>query len=280
MEYPFGILRRIDSSEALISYLYGLQISRIARTGVYEREELGAVEGALSQFLFKEKLRSILQVNGAAFMDQEYVNAYSRFLDDTQDPISGYWGPWIMSEGELFRTADLSQTFHTVSYRKGAVNHWPQIIETTLAIKSLPYPFGWKHNGQYNNHNDYDVVKILRFGWPSMTPSERDRARANIQAMLKWALDDSVTPDGQFRDDPSFYDSVAEAYYYGVSFLGEVGYWNKDQRFWDDGTVDYVGAKDLCRKIESHLARLQTNSPAAQEALLKLNANCHGADRE
>jgi hypothetical protein len=277
LQYPFNMLRRIDRSQVLIPYLYRLQLSQIAKTGVYEREEMNAVEGALSQFLFKEKLRTLLQANGAAFIDQAYVDAYRRFLDDTQDPILGYWGPWIMSGGEIIRAADLSQTYHTVTYREGAVNHWPQIIKTTLAIKDLQYPFGWRHHGQYNNHNNYDVVRILRLGWPYMTSAEIDQARTEIRAMLKWALSASITPDGQFRDDPSFYDSVGEVYYYGVSFLVEAGYWNKDGRFWDDDPTHYAGAEDLCRKIRSHLVKLQTNSITARHALTRLDQSCLAA---
>ena len=88
----------------------------------------------------------------------------------------------------------------------------------TLAIKDLPYPFGWRRNGQYSNHNNYDVVRILRLGWPHMTPAEIDQARTEIREMLKWALSESMSSDGQFRDDLGFSDSDGEAYYYGVSF--------------------------------------------------------------
>lgn len=218
-----------------------------------------------------------MRANGAAFLDQAYVDAYWHFLDNTQDPVSGYWGPWIKSEGEIIRTADLSQTFHAISYRKGSVDHWPEIIETTLSIKDLPYPFGWKHNGQYNNHNNYDVVKILRFGWSHMTTTQIDQARAEIRSMLMWAVEKSVTLDGEFRNDPSFDNSIGETYYYGVSFLDEVGYWDKDQRFWDSGTTNYAGAQDLCRKILRHLTKLQTNSIPAQEALLRMNKSCRVA---
>ena len=173
LKYPFEILRKIESSEILIPYLYSLQLSQIAKTGIYNREIMNALEGALSQLLFKEKLRTLLQAltNGASFIDQAYVDPHRRFLDDTQDPILGNWGPWIMSGNKIIRTADLSQTYHTIAYRKGAVNYWPQIIETTLAIRDLPYPFGWRHSGQYRNHHDYDVVRILRLGWPHMTPA-------------------------------------------------------------------------------------------------------------
>ena len=273
LPYPFEILRRIDSSEVLISYLYTLQLSRIAKTGVYRREEMNASEGALSQLLLKGKLRALLQANGASFIDDEYVDAYRRFLDDTQDPILGYWGPWIMSEDKIIRTSDLSQTYHIVAYRKGAVEHWPQIIETTLAIKDLPYPFGWRHNGQYSNHHNYDVVRIFRLGWSHMTPAQMGRARTEIRAMLNWALSDSIHPDGRFRDDFGFADS-GEAYYYGVSFLAEIGYWNKERRFWDDNLTNEADAEDLCRKIRSHLLRLPANSIPARRALARLNQSC------
>jgi hypothetical protein len=274
LQYPFEILQKINSSQVLIPYLYRLQVSQIAKTGIYEREELNALEGALSQLLFKENLRTLLQANGALFIDQQYVDAYRRFLDDTQDPILGYWGPCIMAGREIIRAADLSQTYHIIAYRKGAVNHWRQIIETTLAIKDVAYPFGWRHNGQYSNHNNYDVVRILRLGWPYMTPEEIGQARTEIRAMLRWALRDSIGPDGEFRDDPGVSDSVDEAYYYGVSFLVEADYWNTERRFWDDDATRYVGADDLCRKIRGHLVKLQTDSITAQHALARLNESC------
>jgi len=274
LQYPFGILRKIESSQLLIPYLYSLQLSQIAKTGIYKREEMNALEGALSQLLFNEKLRTLLQANGASFIDQAYVDAYRRFLDDTQEPILGYWGPWIMSGDKIIRTADLSQTYHTIAYRNGAVNYWPQIIETTLAIKDVSYPFGWRHSGQYRNHHNYDVVRILRLGWPHMAPAEIARARTEIRAMLNWALNESISPDGQFRDDLGFSDSVGEAYYYGVSFLVEVGYWKEDQQFWNDDPTRYAGADDLCHKIRNRLVKLRTSSITAQHALTKLNQGC------
>jgi hypothetical protein len=279
LQYSLEVLRRIDSSQVLIPHLYTLQLSQIAETGAYQREELNALEGALSQLLFKEKLRTLLQANGASFVDQAYVDAYRRFLDDTQDPSLGYWGPWIKSGNEIIRAADLSQTYHIVAYRKGAVNHWPQIIATTLAIKDLPYPFGWRSNGQYSNHNNYDVVRILRLGWVHMTPAQIDQARTEIRAMLKWALSESISPSGQFRDDLGFSASVGEAYYYGVSFLAEVGYWNTERRFWDDDPTHYPGAENLCRKIRGHLMKL-TTSITAGHALARLNQSCRVGDAQ
>ena len=274
LQYPLSIFATIDSPQTLIAYLYGLQLSQIAKTGIYEREELGAIEAAMSQFLFKKKLRALLKANGATFVDQVYVDSYRRFLDDTQDPISGYWGPWITTNGEVIRASDLSLTFHAISYRDGKVNYWPKIIETTFAIRDLPYPFGWMHRGHFNNHNNYDVAKIFHLGWAHMTSTENSRARTEIRAMLKWTLDESITSDGQFKDDPSFYDSVGEAYYYGVSFLDEIGYWDSGRRFWDDGTSEFPASSDLCSKMGGQLAKLQRGSRAAQDALRKLSETC------
>jgi hypothetical protein len=50
----------------------------------------------------------LLQANGASFVDQAYVDAYQRFLDDTQDPILGYWGPWGKSSAARRRSAAAS----------------------------------------------------------------------------------------------------------------------------------------------------------------------------
>ena len=83
-----------------------------------------------------------------------------------------------------------------------------------------------------------------------------------------------MSSDGQFRDDLGFSDSVGEAYYYGVSFLAEVGYWNTERRFWDDDPTLYAGAENLCRKIRSQLMKLQTAAITVQHALAKLNRSC------
>jgi hypothetical protein len=96
--------------------------------------------------------------------------------------------------------------------------------------------------------------------------------------MLNWALSESISSDGQFGDDLGFSDSVGEAYYYGVSFLVEVGYWNEDRQFWNDDPTHYAGAEDLCHKIGNHLVKLRTGSITAQHALAKLNQSCRVGD--
>ena len=76
-----------------------------------------------------------------------------------------------MSGGQLYKTADLGFTFHIISYLQGRVDHWPEIIETTLAIKDEPYPFGWKHEGELVNHNNYDVARSSSMDGVTCQPS-------------------------------------------------------------------------------------------------------------
>ena len=90
-----------------------------------------------------------------------------QFLDAWQDPVTGYWGAWYRVGDRLYRTTDLSITFHLISYLQGDVQHWPQIIETTFNIANEPYPYGWRYGLSSNNHNNYDVVKIFRYGMAS-----------------------------------------------------------------------------------------------------------------
>jgi hypothetical protein len=271
--YPLGFLQRIGSTRSLLIYLEGLRVSNIAETGVDQRDELGAVTGALSQILFKDYLRRFIEEDaGGLVPNSAYVDAYRGFLDSWQDPATGYWGAWYRSDGKLYKSADLSLTFHTISYRRGDVQRWPEIVDTTFAIKSFEYPYGWMHNGAYNHHNNYDVVKVLRFGWPHMSDAQMQQARTELEAMLEWRLTGPMEPDELFTTDPSFYSSRGNYFYYGVSFLDEIGYWNQSRRFWTD--QDFPGAASLCHRIKARLTSLNLNSPPANAAMKKLEANC------
>jgi hypothetical protein len=271
--YPLLFLQRIGSADTLPAYLEGLLISDIAKTGINQRDELGAVTGALSQIFFKDDLRRYIEENTQDLViDGSYIDTFRRFLDSWQDPSTGFWGAWYLSDGKLYKSTDLSLTFHIISYRHGHVEHWPEIIDTTLGIKNLEYPFGWKHNGTFNHHNNYDVVKILRYGWPHMSDTQRERARADLRAMVDWCLTRSHHSDELFAVDPTFFSSPADYYYFGVSFIDEIGYWDKSRRFWTD--QDFPGAASLCRTIKARMMSLNIRGPSAYAALEKLNANC------
>ena len=113
--------------------------------------------------------------------------------------------------GDILKSPDLSLTFHNISYQHGKVGLWPAIFKTTLAIHDDAYPFGWKHNGDFNNHNNYDVAKIFDLGWAEVDSDSQKLASADISTILDWCLTKSMTPDGGFIDDPTFYNSVGAA---------------------------------------------------------------------
>jgi hypothetical protein len=272
--YELRFLDVISTPSSLIPMLYGRQLSDIVTNGVYQRDELGALQQSLSQFLYKDDLRGVLVANGAAFLGAPaYKTAYRRFLDATQDDTTGFWGPWLMVDGVVQRAIDLSFTFHTVSYLKGDVRRWPEIIDTLFAIKDLPYPFGWRVDGKFNNHNNYDVARLMRRGWSQMTPLQQVDAAAAIREMLAWTLNESLDAKGAFKSDP-FYDSEGELYYFGIVFLAEVGFWKPDTRFWtDDKTLD-PKARWLCTQLRKNLEPLVPGSNFAADARDKLNDNC------
>ena len=201
-----------------------------------------------------------------------YATEFRRFLDRIQDPKTGYWGAAYETANTSQVSADLSLTFHTVNYRRGDVALWPRIIETTFAIRDLPYPYGWMHRGAFNNHNNYDVAVILRFGWPHMTEAQRERARRELAAMLDFALGPSLSEQGGFRDDPTFYSTPADAFYYGIAFLDVVGYWDPAKRFWTDR--DFPEAIPVACRIRAELRKLGTDSTAARDAAARLRGHC------
>lgn len=273
LRYPLKFLRRINSADTLIPYLQRLLISDIARTGVDHRDELGAVTGALSQMLFKPWLRRFLSEQAEDLVVTDaFVDAYRNFLDASQDPSTGYWGAWYRFNGKLYKSADLSLTFHSISYRKGEVRYWPRIITTLFATENRQYPYGWMHNNGYNHHNNYDVAKIIRYGWPYMTDTQKNKARSVITAMLKWCTGAPLQSSELFPIDATFYSSLSNYYYYGVAFLAEIGYWDKSRRFWTDR--EFPRAAATCRTIKTRLAALQFNTEPSSAAMQILDAGC------
>jgi len=277
-EHPITLGNRVKTPDKLIAYLEGLLISNVAKTGVDKRSELSNAATILTSAYFKDYLQAFLEgVKGiprnlGEYPVESFKSAYKQFLEEWQDPETGYWGAWYRSEDRLFRGTDLSITYHIVAYRRGEVDHWPRIIDTTFRIKSEHYPFGWLHNGTYTNHNNYAVVKIFRYGWPHMTEFQKEKARHEIQKMLNWSLNESLTSDGVFKNGPEFFSSVAADFYFGVSFLDAVGFLDRSKRFWTDDEFDNASA--LCCKIKQRLAAIGLKAQPAQSAMNRLNGSC------
>lgn len=266
----------VNTYPKLLAYLQGLLFSEIANTGVDHRGELSSITATISQGLFKVYLRDGMVEHargpGAEDRYRTLSVAYDFFLRGWQNPKTGYWGAWYRVDGDIYKADDLSVTYHNISYRRGNVEHWPQIIATTRAIRDKPYPYGWLHRGQYNNHNNYDVAKIYRFGWPHVGEEERAHVRKEIQAMLDWSLAESITPEGRFKTDSSFSNSLADEYYFGVSFFDVIGYWQEKKRFWTDQRVE--GADAMCCSIKQRLTELGLKSWASRGAMERLEDNC------
>jgi len=279
--YPIGNLERISSPRKLRRYIEELLISDIAKTGRDNRAELVSMTSILSATYFKEYLETYLRedVSGepgtrGLYPWDSFEAIYFDLLSRWQDRKTGFWGAWYRTEGGLYRTADLSMTYHTIAYRGGRVDRWPQIIETLPGIRREPYPYGWLHDGHINNHNAYDVARIMKLGWAYMDDSQRRRSREAIGEMLDWTLGKSLDESGGFKIDLTFFDSLAAEYYFGVSFLDLIGYWNPARRFWTD--ADFPDSVALCYRIKKRLAALGLDQPAAREALRRLDDNCPG----
>lgn len=277
-KYPIRLADRINSPHMLMDYLENLLISDIARTGIDHRAELGGMTTILSSVFFKEYLQDYLaQVPGlprnqGIYSAEQFKDAYRPFLRNWQDPETGYWGAWYLSGGRVHKTADLSITYHTIAYLRGRVERWPRIIETTFRIRADPYPYGWMHGGRMNNHNNYDVAKIWRYGWAHMGEADKARARDEIGAMLAWCLNESLGSDGSFQVDPTFFSSLDAEFYFGVSFLDVIGFWDRSKRFWTDAR--FPDAARLCCLIKKRLAALGMETVQTLSAMARLEQNC------
>lgn len=225
---------KLDDAKTTLDRLWRLQVTDIRATGRNNRDELGALQTALSQLIFKDNLRSLLEEREKDLrfiVSDELATDYADFLRQTQHPRTGYWGPWYRVGGQLFQVQDLSFTYHTINYRAGNVDHWAKIIETTLAIEGKKYPMGWapSNGAARSHHNNYDVVAIFQYGWPHMNEEQKDRVRTKIAEMLKWCLGDAMAPNGFLPEKDM---AVGDTYYYGIRFLDRLGFWDAARRFW------------------------------------------------
>lgn len=279
--YAIHLPHPFDEPAEAMEHLRALLVSDIAHNGVDNRAELGNIGTVASLAYFKGYLQDYLNnrvvglprnQGGPGRRAAEYVSMFNRFISDWQDPASGYWGPWYQSKGHYYKSADLSFTFHIISYKRGDVDHWPEIINTTIAIKNQPYPFGWSHNGEFVNHNNYDVAKIFRYGWRHASGAQRQEMAAEIGDMLRWTLNHSLQDDGSFKTVPSFFSSQGADFYFGVSFLQTIGYWDPELRFWT--TEDFPEATSVCERIKARLVAMGLKAHESSSALAQLENAC------
>lgn len=265
--YPLRFLDAVDTPEKIQTLLRDLIVSRVAEDGRNRRKELNLAVTALGQLLLLPKL--------APFVDPEVdrqalAEAMIRVMDDEwQDPKTGYWGAWYEADGQIVKTKDLSITFHIVSYREGDVPRRTELVDTLFQTREVRYPYGWQDRGTQNTHHSYDVARLLFLVWPDLDEYRKARARAEIAIMLARTLRIALQPNGEFDSTP--FNSVPEAYYFGVSMLDTVGYFDPAKQFWARG-LEFERADERKESIIRQIHRLDSDAPMAKAALRKLGA--------
>jgi hypothetical protein len=158
---------------------------------------------------------------------------------------------------------DTGITFHVVSDLHGKVDHLDLIAKRLLELEPLEFPAGPRLDGNYENHLNWDMVKVVREAWPSLDETTRAKARVSIAKMLAWCLTNSLQPDGSFKVS-ELDDTVGDATSYGVSFLREVGYFSRAERFWTN--EDFAGANGVRARIEARIKSIGLNDPGVRDA--------------
>ena len=118
---PIRLLDRINSPDKLRAYLESLLGSDVRKTGLDNRYELNIAITAIERFIV-----------GHVELDYRFHPDLKRSLFDFedhmwQDPATGFFGgSYRLADGSIRKTADLSVTFHIVSYRRDSIRHVPE----------------------------------------------------------------------------------------------------------------------------------------------------------
>lgn len=268
------------SPAAFTAHLHERLVSDIRATGEDQRSRIGGLAGILVATQRRDHVLDLIRrtTSGAALSADEQravTDALIAFIDAWQDPATGYWGAWYRDGDAIFKTTDLSITYHVVHALEGRVRHWPRLIETTFAIAEHAYPFGWRSRGRPNNHNNYDVVRLFRYGWPHMRAAQQEAAAAMMQEMLDWTFARSLEEGYEgFRLDHALSSSVGAELYFGVSFLDAVGFFDPEP--WVPGLAHPAAPAAVCAALTRHAAGLAADAYVTG-ARTKLARNCGAA---
>ena len=262
---PLKIWEPVDTPEKITALMRSLLISDTGG-GHNKRKELNKAITALGQLLWLDSTEAVFP----GHLDRDALaGALTRFVDEEwQVPETGYWGAWYRDGETVYKTNDLSLTFHIVSYRNGDVRHHDRIARTTFGIRNVEYPYGWDTGGTQNNHHAYDVARIINLVWDRLDTTSRARANAALYLMTARSVALSVDGDGVF--DPRPYTSVAEAYYFGVSFFSEVGLFGNPMPVLSG--IKVIDAPPLLAQIQANLAKLHPLDPWVAATRRKLEA--------
>jgi hypothetical protein len=262
--YPLRYLDRINSPRALHAQLEADLFNDFTKTGIFNREELDETVSAINRMLFRNAN------TGCYAFHPELKDSQLQFIARWQNPSTGFWGQWMVDRhGRIWKMDDMAMTFHVVSDLNGKVSHLDQIATRTLQLDHVNFPAGIRFNGHYENHLNWDAVKILRKAWPVLEESTRQQARTEISAMLAWSLKNSYQPDGSFKVS-DLDDTPGDAYQYGIYFLAETGFFQREKRFWTD--QDFPQSAAIRDRIEARLRSTGLDDPRLKEAYETLEA--------
>ncbi len=267
--HPVKLLDRVNTPETLRAYLDSVLIADVSKTGVDTRHELNGSSSCLTRLiLWSGTLR---QLPSRYPIGDDLKRALLDYEDNRwQNPDTGYFGTWYRTrDGRLVKTSDLSHTFHLVSFRQGKVKHWPEILRTTLAIKDAEYPYGWLEDGKMSNHHNFDAARLFHLGWEHAEPGQREEIRGGIRRMLRFALEESLQPDGTFADPSE--DTLGGSFYFAVALLHEVGFFGKSNRFWTD--EDFPKAEEVRKRVRSRIKALGLDDSESQWAAMILDTD-------
>ncbi len=253
-KYPLMFLDRINSPQKLTAQLDSDLHDDFTRTGVFNREELDETFSALARLLIKNKRTSCYAFH------PELGEALRTFVNHWQNPATGCWGQWLVDrQGRIWKMDDMGMTFHVVSDLHGQVRHLDQVAKRLLQLEDVNFPAGIRFNGHYENHLNADAAIILRYAWPTLDVATRERARRELSRMLTWSLTESLQANGSFKVS-DLDDTTSDAYEYGVWFLDEVGYFNKQKRFWTE--QEFPNAQAVRARIAARLKATGLSDPS------------------
>jgi len=245
--YPLSFLDRVNSPEKLTAQLDSDLHNDFTKTGVFNREETDETFSAMARLLLETD-------NPPYAFHPQLKDALRDFVKRWQNPATGCWGQWLVDRhGRIWKMDDVGMTFHVISDLHGQVQHVDMVAKRLLELDQLNFPAGIRMDDHYENHLNWDAVKIYRTAWPTLDAATRDRVRDEISRMLDWCLANSLQPDGSFKTS-AMDDTLVDACTYGDCFLNEIGFYDSKNRFWTDR--NFPDAEVIHERIKAKLKTL------------------------
>ena len=153
--YPLAFLDRINSPEKLTAHLNSVLLDDFTKTGVFNREELDETFSALARLLLRPN-------ESITHSIRDYRVRCGNLWCAGKILATGCWGQWMIDrQGRIWKMDDMGMTFHVISDLRGQVDRLDRIAKRVLTLDPVSFPAGIRFNGHYENHLNWDVVKIF-----------------------------------------------------------------------------------------------------------------------